>query len=159
MKHIAAVAVVLTSGGAVALAACGSSDDEKAAKVCPNDAATDSAYSGSFVGPVRMDDDKHVIQVTRNGRPVSRARVCIDTKMVGMTSMRYTVKGKEVAPGRYQVGFKFEDEGTYKGNVVTQRGGKQVSIPVTVKVPSGAQSDDDIKSHDQKPGTRSSGGG
>lgn len=155
MKRLpVAVIVIVVAGLSAALVACGSddeNDDQKAAdrketrKDCPKGAAKDPSYSGEFEGPVSMDERKHVLKVTRDGRPVSGAQVCINTAMVGMRSMKYSAKGNELAPGRYRVGFKFEMEGTYRGNVVTRQGGEEVSIPVSVKVPSGDKKSDDMK--------------
>ena len=154
------VLVIALACLAAVLVACGSDekkkDDQQAADrkqvgaKCPRDGTKDASYSGRFEGPVSMDQSKHVVRVTRDGRPVSGAQVCLNTAMVGMSTMKYTAKGDELAPGRYGVGFKFEMEGTYRGNVVTKQGGKEISIPVSVKVPSDDKESGDMKSDDMK---------
>lgn len=139
MNRLTAVIVVLALGGpAAVLAGCGSSKSSssknQAKKDCPKNAPKDASYSGKFEGPQSMDQSKHVLQVTRNGRPVSGASVCVNTAMVGMSSMHYTATASKLGPGRYEAGFKFEMDGTYRGNVVTKEGGRAVSIPVSVTV-------------------------
>lgn len=146
MKRLAYTAIAL--GLTTAVAACGSDDKKSsgstsaASKGCPKQAANDSSYSSRFEGAVSMDDSRHVLRVTRDGKPVSGARVCVNTAMVGMKSMHYTASGRELAPGKYEVGVKFGMQGEYRGNVVTKEAGKEVSIPVNVKVGSHAMKDD-----------------
>lgn len=136
MKRLAAVVVVAFAGFAAALVVFNSPER----KGCPLAGDEDSSYSGRFVGPVSMDQTRHVLRVTRDGRPVSGARVCINTEMVGMSGMGYSAEGKERAPGRYQVGFRFEMAGKYRTNVIAEQGGEEVSIPMLVKVGSGQRS-------------------
>lgn len=168
---MAVIAFVL-AGLSAALVACGSSGDEQgngqnaadtkqARKDCTREAASDASYAGRFEGPVSMDQREHVIRVTRNGHPVSGAGVCVNTAMVGMSTMKYSARGHELAPGRYRVNFKFEMEGTYRGKVLAKKGSREVSIPMTVKVPShdmksGAMKDD-MKSGGMKDDTKSRG--
>lgn len=131
------VVMVAVGGSALALAACGGSDDEQANETaCPPGAATDTSYSSTFEAPVNTDETEHVLRVTKNGRPVSGARVCVDTAMVGMTEMHYSAEGDELDRGRYEVPFQFEMEGEYRGNLVAEKGGKEISIPLAVTVPS-----------------------
>ncbi len=139
MKRLASVAMVLGLGTLVV--ACGSSEDDPTraaattpSKACPRQAAADASYATRFEAAVGMSTNKHVLRVTKDGRPLSGATVCVNTAMVGMRSMRYSARGRELAPGRYEVGVKFAMEGTYRGNVVTTRDGREISIPVTVKV-------------------------
>ena len=139
MKRLASAATVLGLGALVV--ACGSSEDDPTraaattpSKACPRQAAADASYATRFEDAVSMSANKHVLRVTKDGRPLSGAAVCVNTAMVGMTSMRYSARGRELAPGRYEVGVKFAMEGTYRGNVVTTRDGREISIPVTVKV-------------------------
>ncbi len=138
MKRLASATVVLAVAAVVG--ACGGSDDKKAgatkkdSKDCPRNAAANASYASRFEGTVSMDKSKHVLRVTRDGKPVAGAQVCINTAMVGMTSMHYTAEGREVAPGRYEVPVKFEMNGVYRGNVTATESGDEVSIPVSVKV-------------------------
>lgn len=147
MKPFTNAGMMLAVGAsAVALGACGSSKSSstsaassnsspaQASKTCPHNAAADASYKGTFQGPQSTAQTTHVVMVTHNGQPVSGATVCVNTAMVGMTSMHYSVKAAQVGPGRYQAPFRFEMVGTYRGNVVTNVNGKAVSIPVSVYV-------------------------
>lgn len=137
MKRLAALVVVALAGFVFAVAAFSSPQREG----CPLDGAKDDAHSGRFEGPVRIDQTEHVLRVTQDGRPVTGAKVCINTEMVGMSGMGYTAKGRELAPGRYQVRFQFGMAGDYRANVVTRDSGGEVSIPLTFKVqPAGTRS-------------------
>jgi len=132
LKRLAAVVLVALAGFVFAVAAFSSPQREG----CPLDGAKDGAYSGKFEGPVSINQTEHVLRVTQDGRPVTGAKVCINTEMVGMSGMGYTSRGRELAPGRYQVGFRFGMAGDYRANVVTQDSGGEVSIPLTFKVQS-----------------------
>ncbi len=130
MKRLATVVVIALIGVAAALVTFSSPKR----KGCPLAGGRDASYSARFIGPVTVDGDRHMLQVTRNGSPMAGTDVCINTEMVGMSGMGYTDKGREIAPGRYQVGFRFGMVGTYRANVVAQQGGDEVSIPLTFKV-------------------------
>lgn len=106
---------------------------------------TNGAYASTFEGDVTMNAKKHVLVVTHDGQPVAGASVCVDTAMVGMTSMHYSARGREVAPGRYEVPVKFAMQGTYRGNVVTEVSDRAISVPLTVKVGAASAMKDDDK--------------
>ncbi len=152
MKRLASMAAVVCVAGA--LGACGDSEETtkttkttgtaSAAKACPTTGTgTDGAYASSFEGDVTKNAKKHTLVMTRDGKPVTGASVCVNTAMVGMTSMRYSTRGREIAPGRYEVPVKFEMAGTYRGNVVTEVADDSILVPLTVKVGAGAMDDDD----------------
>ncbi len=149
MTRIAVSALVLALG--IGFAACGSSDkgtgQTAQGKGCPPATGQAGSYSGRFEGQVSMDQTEHVLRVTRDGRPVSGAKVCVNTAMVGMTSMHYTARGQEVGPGRYRVPIRFGMAGTYRGKLVTGKGGGEASIPLSVKVASKGKMSHDMKSH------------
>lgn len=150
MKRIAVPVLALALG--TGLAACGSSDkpgtgQTAQGKGCPPATGKAGSYSGRFEGQVSMDQSEHVLRVTRDGRPVSGAKVCVNTAMAGMRSMHYTASGKELGPGRYGVRIKFGMAGTYRGSLVTGKGGGEASIPLSVKVASKGKMSHDMKSH------------
>lgn len=130
-----AVVVVIAGAAFVAAIAVFNTPGKRG---CPLAADENSSYSSGFVGPVGMDETRHLVRVTHNGRPLAGARVCVNTEMVGMTGMGYSAKGHEVAPGRYRVGFQFGMPGKYRGNVVAKAGGREVSIPLLLDVGSTA---------------------
>ena len=103
-------------------------------KGCPLTGDEDASYASRFVGPVSMEETQHDLKLTRAGSPLKGAKVCINTEMVGMSGMGYSVKGTEVGPGRYRVGFRFEMAGKYRGNLVADEAGRQVSIPFLISV-------------------------
>ncbi len=94
----------------------------------------DASYQARFSGTVSVVRARHDLLVTHNGRPVKGTRLCVNTEMIGMTGMGYTDSGREIAPGRYQVAFQFGMAGTYRGNVVVDAHGHEVSIPMNFKV-------------------------
>lgn len=94
----------------------------------------DASYQARFKGPVSVDRARHDLVVTRNGSPLMGTHLCVNTEMIGMSGMGYTDSGREVAPGRYQVAFRFGMVGTYRGNVVVDSNGDEISIPMTFKV-------------------------
>jgi len=150
MKRIAVSVLALALG--TGLAACGSSDkpgtgQTAQGKGCPPATGKAGSYSGRFEGQVSMDQSEHVLRVTRDGRPVSGAKVCVNTAMVGMRSMHYTASGKELGPGRYRVPIRFGMAGTYRGSLVTGKGGGGASVPLTVKVAAKGKMSHDMKSH------------
>jgi len=154
VKRLAILAAACACAG-VAVGACGDDGEDEASTTttgtssaaCPTQGATvNRAYASEFEGEVMMDDKKHVLVVTRDGKPVAGASVCVNTAMVGMRSMHYSAGAKDLGDGRYEVPMKFEMQGTYTGNVVTKAGADDVLVPLTVKVGAGATSDDDSMS-------------
>lgn len=130
MKRLAAV-VLISLAAFVAAMVVFSSPGRKG---CPLAADQDRSYSSRFEGAVSMNESTHVLRVTRAGRPVSGAAVCINTEMIGMSGMGYSAKAHELNPGRYRVGFRFAMAGDYRANVVTRKGTAEVSTPLIVKV-------------------------
>ncbi len=130
MKRLAAV-VLISLAAFVAAMVVFSSPGRKG---CPLAADTNRSYSSRFEGAVSMDQSTHVLRVTRDGRPVSGAAVCINTEMIGMSGMGYSAKAHELDPGRYRVEFRFAMPGDYRANIVTRKGTAEVSTPLTVKV-------------------------
>ncbi|MGI8622115.1 MAG: FixH family protein [Solirubrobacteraceae bacterium] len=94
----------------------------------------DASYQARFKGPVTVDRTKHDLVVTHDGSPLSGMALCVNTEMIGMSGMGYSDKGREVAPGRYQFGFRFGMAGTYRGNAVVDSKGNEISIPMTFTV-------------------------
>ncbi|HWF36439.1 MAG TPA: FixH family protein [Solirubrobacteraceae bacterium] len=92
------------------------------------------SYQARFVEPVSVTQTSHEIMVTRDGSPVARTGLCINTEMIGMSGMGYSNKARQVGPGRFKVNFQFGMAGTYTGNVVVDEHGNQISIPVKTKV-------------------------
>jgi hypothetical protein len=134
MKRLAAVVAVALAGFIAAIVVFNS----PGRRGCPLKAANDSSYQGAFVGPVSVDQSTHVVRVSRDGRPLTGAHVCVNTEMIGMSGMSYSATAHEQAPGRYNVGFRFAMEGDYRTSLIARLGSVEVSIPLTVRVGSGA---------------------
>lgn len=94
-----------------------------------------SSYHAQVMPPVSVTQTSHDLLITRDGRPIGRTRVCINTEMVGMSGMGYTNNASQVGPGRYKVNFQFGMSGEYTGNVVVNDPhGNQISIPLKTHV-------------------------
>ncbi|MBA3746078.1 MAG: FixH family protein [Solirubrobacterales bacterium] len=133
MKRLGAV-VVVSLAGFVAAVIVFSSPERRG---CPLKADTDRSYTGRFEGAVSVQQTTHVLQVSRNGRPLTGAKLCVNTEMIGMSGMGYSATASERSPGRYQVGFRFGMAGDYRTNLIAKNGFDEVSIPLVVKVRSG----------------------
>jgi hypothetical protein len=108
---------------------------------CPLKADRDGSYAGRFVGPVSVADTSHEIIVTRDGSPLTGVEVCVNTEMVGMTGMGYSATAQERSPGHYAVPFRFGMAGDYRTNIVAKEIGREIGIPLTVKVAGGMTMD------------------
>lgn len=134
MKRLAAVVMVAMAGFAAAIIVFNSPER----RGCPLKADTDRSYTGRFEGRVSVEQTRHTLRVNRDGRPLTGAQVCVNTEMIGMSGMGYSAEAHERAPGRYQVGFRFGMPGDYRTNLIAKSGSGEVSIPLIVKVGSGA---------------------
>jgi hypothetical protein len=138
VASLAAAAILAAGCGSSAPSAAtggaGSGGAAQSGSGCPHASSASVAYKGQFVGPQSTKQSTHVVQVTRNGRPVSGARVCVAAAMVGMTSMHYAASGTPMGRGRYSVPFKFGMAGVYRGRLVLGSGSGAVSIPVSATV-------------------------
>lgn len=130
MKRLAAVVAIALAGFGAAIVVFSSPQR----RGCPLRATADSSYTGGFDGPVSVQESTHVLKVSRNGRPLTGAKVCINTEMVGMSGMGYSAEASERAPGRYEVGFRFGMAGDYRTNLIARTGSGEISIPLLVKV-------------------------
>ncbi len=132
MKRLAVVVVVALVGFGAAFVAFG----DAARRGCVVEAPRDPSYSAELEEPVRMGETTHVLRVSRDGRPVSGARVCLTVDMVGMSAMGVGDEAREVAPGRYEVSLHFAMPGPWKGTVLVEEQGasQEVSVPLTFEV-------------------------
>jgi hypothetical protein len=133
MRRLAAVVVIAFAGFAGAMIKLNAPG-----RGCPLTAYTDHTFYGTFVGNVSVNQTTHIVRLSHNGQPLAGAEVCVNTEMIGMTGMSYSAKAQDLSDGRYQVGFRFEMAGDYRTNLIARRGSKAVSIPLTVKVGTGA---------------------
>ncbi|MDP9420015.1 MAG: FixH family protein [Actinomycetota bacterium] len=104
-------------------------------KGCVASGAPDSSYQASFAQPLTVSSNSYELVVTRDGRPVTGARVCLEASMMGMTGMATGQQARETSPGRYEVMVRFAMSGDWEVNVqVSEPGRKPVTIPLSVTV-------------------------
>lgn len=134
MRRIWRLGLVATVAAASFVVAIGRFSDA-AEKGCAQRAPEDTSYEVRFVPEPRMDITRYRLEVTREGRPVTGADVCITSFMEGMSAMATTDTGREVAPGTYEVSLLFEMGGPWLGRVlVAEGGGSAVGIPLDFRV-------------------------
>lgn len=107
-----------------------------AEKSCAQQVRQDTAYQVRFDQRPRTNVSSYHIIVTKNdNQPVTGARICVNSYMVGMSAMAVTDIGKETFPGSYEVRLTFEMGDKWAGQVIVAEPGKpQVSIPVVLDV-------------------------
>ncbi|HET9051195.1 MAG TPA: FixH family protein [Candidatus Dormibacteraeota bacterium] len=135
MKRLAVVTAAATAGFAAALIHFGTADT---AESCVVDVPTDRSYTASFEGSVTMDQTNHTLLVTKGGQPVSDARICLNTYMVGMSGMAMTASASQQAAGRYNVPFQFSMGGPWQATVIVDGKSGQVGVPIQFDVGAGA---------------------
>lgn len=119
--------------------ACGGDSKDKgsksAAEKCPAmEAGDNAAYEVRVVEPATKDKPVHLM-VTREGRPVIGAEVCLSSVMVGMEDMGGGDHAKEVSPGDYEAEPGFEMDGKWTGTVtIAEKGRPPVAKPLTIEV-------------------------
>lgn len=106
-----------------------------AEKSCAQRVATDPSLQVKWDGQLRTDASLYHLTVTRNGRPVTGARVCVNMYMLGMSAMAATDIGKEVSPGTYELRLNFEMGDKWAGQVLVAQPGKPLgSVPLNLTV-------------------------
>lgn len=102
---------------------------------CVQRAGRDDGYRVRVERGLRVDLARHRLAVTRRGRPVTGAHVCLTASMEGMAALAVTGTGREVAPGSYEVPLRFAAEGRWSARVVvTEPGGREVEVPLVLSV-------------------------
>ena len=125
---VAAVALVAFAAAIVVLA-----DDARLG--CVVEAQRDPAYQAQLLGQVEVEKTEYDISVTREGQPVTGAKVCASVAMVGMEAMGVSDTAKEVAPGTYRVDMVLEMSGGWRGNIlITEEGKPPTSVPLKFSV-------------------------
>ncbi len=127
---VVAVVALLGFGGAVVALA----DDARAG--CVTEAPQDPAVQALLLGPMEFEKTEHEIALTRNGQPLTGAKVCTRVFMVGMEAMGSSDAGAdEVAPGVYRLTIVFAMDGAWAGVLlVTELGQPRISVPLRFEV-------------------------
>lgn len=108
---------------------------DAAEKGCAQRVRQDTSYQVRFDQPPGMDVTRYRLAVTRAGRPVTGAEVCLNAYMKGMSAMAVADRGREVAPGSYEVSLTFEMGGRWPGRVLIAEPGRSVvAVPLDLRV-------------------------
>ena len=106
-----------------------------AEKSCAQRVRPDPSLHVAWDQQPRTDVSLYRVNVTRNGRPVTGARVCLNTYMLGMSAMAATDVGKEVGPGTYELRLNFEMGDKWAGQVLVGQPGKPLgAVPLQLDV-------------------------
>ncbi len=128
------LAVVVVAAGA-SFAAALAAFQRPPEQGCVTGGSLDSSYQARFAQPPTIESNSYELVVSRNGEPVSGARVCVEASMTGMTGMATGQVARETSPGRYQVMVRFAMAGPWEVNLqVAELGKEPVTIPLAVAV-------------------------
>jgi hypothetical protein len=111
---------------------------EVPASECQAQADRNPAYQVRIEpNPPDVNLTTYTLHVTHAGQPVSGARVCMRADMGGagnMSGMGTSALAKQVGPGRYELGIRFEMGGHWEGRSLIWEGNKSpVEVPVNVE--------------------------
>ncbi len=131
IRRVLALAAVALWAFVIAIVVLG--DDARLG--CVIEAQRDPAYQAKLVGQVEVEKTEYEIAVTREGQPVTGAKVCASVAMVGMEAMGVSDTADEVAPGTYRVAIVLEMSGGWRGNIlITEEGKPPASVPLKFNV-------------------------
>ena len=131
IRRVLFVAALSLSAFAVAIVVL--ADDARLG--CVTDAQRDPAYQARLLGQIEIERTEYEIAVTRDGQPVSGAKVCASVAMVGMEAMGVSDTAEETAPGIYKVAVVLEMSGGWRGSIlITETGKPPVSVPLKFDV-------------------------
>jgi len=132
IRRVLIVAVVAL--GAFGVAIVGLGDDAR--RGCVANSPVDPSYDAHLLGQLELARTQQQIELTRNGQPVTGAKVCARVAMVGMEAMGISdAKAKETSPGIYSVSIVFPMSGGWGGNLlIREQNSRQVKLPITFTV-------------------------
>lgn len=108
---------------------------DAAEKGCAQRVRQDTSYQVRFDEAPAMGVTRYRLAVTQAGRPVTGAEICLNAYMKGMSAMAVADRGREVAPGSYEVSLTFEMGGRWPGRVlVAEPGHSVVAVPLDLRV-------------------------
>lgn len=145
------LSAAVLAAAATALAGCGGSST---ASTSPQTGASTAASGGSSADPVckaaSQTDPAYSLQlqttpnpptaagtlfslaISRDGKPVTGAKVCLAADMSTMPSMEIASSAAEKSAGNYQLQLKLPMRGPWEGNaIVVQPGQPAVRVPVS----------------------------
>lgn len=102
---------------------------------CAQRLPEDPSYRVRWSQQPSTDLTRYRLSVTREGRPVRGAEVCVSSYMKGMSAMATTDRGREVTPGSYEVALTFEMGGRWPARVLIAEPGRPVvAVPLLLEV-------------------------
>jgi hypothetical protein len=111
---------------------------EPPASGCQMDASSDASYQVELEEPPEVGTASYHLQVTRGGRPVTDAWVCVRLAIVGDGGSGEVARSvaSEVSPGRYRAAIALTTPGRWRGAVIVSEPGRdRVGVPLDVEVP------------------------
>ena len=134
MRRVWRLGLVATTAAvafALAIVRFGDAAEEGCAQRVPED----RSYEVRWSERPAMDVLGYRLSITRAGRPVTGANVCVNTYMAGMSAMAAADRAVEVVPGSYDVELLFEMGGEWPGRVLIAEPGKRtVAVPLSLDV-------------------------
>jgi hypothetical protein len=105
-----------------------------AARACAARVAPDPTYQVEWEPAPRTDVSSYRLAVTREGLPVTGARVCLNAYLIGLSAIAVTDIGTEVSPGIYRIDVTFGTAGRWAGHVLVGPPERRVAVPVSINV-------------------------
>lgn len=103
---------------------------------CPTSATNDPSYKVVVESQPKAESKDVTLAVTRDGKPVTGATVCVEAAMSTMAHEGINGKATELSGGRYQVSnLSFGMRGGWSGTVfVAESGRRAATVPVAFDV-------------------------
>jgi hypothetical protein len=103
---------------------------------CPTSAGNDTSYKVVVESQPTAESKDVTLVVTRDGKPLSGATVCVEAAMSTMAHEGINGKASELSAGRYQVkNLSFTMRGGWSGTVFIEESGRRAAaIPVAFDV-------------------------
>ncbi|MBW3646034.1 MAG: FixH family protein [Actinobacteria bacterium] len=131
IRRLLVVTVLALVGFAAALVRFSQAAEEG----CIAEPLPNPAYEVELVGPIEFTKTNYELTISREGEPVTGARVCLDAAMGGMSAMSLNDEAEEVAPGRYELYLPFQMPGPWDASVLVDEPGRErVALPLSFDV-------------------------
>lgn len=137
MRNIGRLSIVFVIGVAAFLVAIARLNNPPFS-ACQQIPPSDQRFFAQFVQNPSVNLSRYDLRINENGRPVTKAKVCIRADMGGvggMSGMGLNQVAAEVGPGLYNVPLRFPMGGAWQGTVVIEPQDQQaVAVPIQLDV-------------------------